>query len=158
MNVAVGDMAPEFELPDQGGERWSLRDHKGTPVVVYFYPKDNTSGCTSQACNVRDHWSAFAERGVDVVGISPDDVRTHAGFAERYTLPQTLLANPDRGVLERYGAWGEKKRGGETVMGVIRSSVVIDAEGRVAAVFDKIDPAEQSRRALEALDDLPAAS
>ena len=154
MNVAVGDTAPDFTLPDQHGRPWSLSEHRGTPVVLYFYPRNNTSGCTSQACDVRDHWAAFEDRGTPVVGISPDSVASHHGFADSHELPHTLLADPERTVLETYGAWGEKQRGGETVMGVIRSSVVVDADGRVAAVFDTIKPAERSDLTLSALDDL----
>lgn len=157
MNVTVGEQAPDFTLPDQNGDPWSLMAHRGTPVVVYFYPRDNTTGCTNQACDVRDNWSAFQGRNTVVVGISPDSVDSHQGFASKHNLPHTLLADPDRRIIEQYGAWGEKRRGGETTMGVIRSSVVIDAEGRVAAVFDDIKPAEQSERALAAVDELAAA-
>ena len=155
MNVTVGDAAPDFTLPDQDGQAWTLSEHRGSPVVLYFYPADNTSGCTAQACDVRDHWRAFEKREVAVAGISPDDVASHEQFAASHELPHTLLADPERTVLETYGAWGEKTRGGQTRMGVIRSSVVIDADGRVAAVFETIDPSAQSTLALSAVDDLP---
>lgn len=148
MNVEPGDPAPAFTLPDQDGTPWSLADHRGRPVVVYFYPKDDTQGCTTQACDVRDHWGDFQQLGVPVVGISPDDVESHRAFAATYGLPHTLLADPDRAAIDAYGAWGEKNMYGRTYLGVVRSSVVVDAEGTVAAVFDTIRPKEQSAKAL----------
>lgn len=151
MNVEVDKPAPLFSLPDQHGRPWSLEAHRGSPVVLYFYPRDDTTGCTTQACDIRDHWGEFADQGVAVAGISPDGVDSHAAFASRYDLPHTLLADPDRDVIEAYGAWGEKTSFGQTRQGVLRSSVVIDAAGTVAAVFGRIKPDEQSRKALEAV-------
>ena len=151
MKVKVGDPAPDIALPDQHGSTWSLQAHRGTPVVVYFYPKDDTSGCTNQACDVRDHWAEFRDLGVPVVGISPDDVDSHATFAGKHELPHTLLADVHREVIQAYGAWGEKSMYGRTYEGVIRSSVVVDADGTVAAVFDKIQPKQQSAKALTAV-------
>jgi thioredoxin-dependent peroxiredoxin len=151
MQVQVGARAPQFTLQDQTGEKWSLKDHRGTPVVLYFYPKNDTPGCTSQACDVRDHWAEFAELGAQVVGISPDDHHSHAAFRARYELPHTLLADPDRKVIDKYGAWGEKSMYGKRYEGVIRSSVVIDGGGKVVAVFDRIQPKSQSKKALAAL-------
>jgi thioredoxin-dependent peroxiredoxin len=156
MQVQVGDRAPQFTLVDHTGERWSLKDHRGKPVVLYFYPKDDTPGCTSQACDVRDHWSEYTELGAEVVGISPDDHHAHAAFRARYGLPHTLLADPERKVIDKYGAWGEKSMYGRKYEGVIRSSVVIDGKGKVVAVFDKIQPKSQSKKALAALRDLVA--
>jgi thioredoxin-dependent peroxiredoxin len=149
MRVQVGDQAPSFTLEDQQGEAWSLDERRGRPVVLYFYPKDDTPGCTTQACDIRDRWAEFEALGVAVAGISPDDVESHGRFATKFDLPHTLLSDPDREVIDAYGAWGEKKMYGKTFEGVIRSSVVIDAEGRIAAVFDRIKPAEQSDKALE---------
>jgi thioredoxin-dependent peroxiredoxin len=148
MKVSDGDAAPQFTLLDAAGEKWALKDRRGTPVVLYFYPKDDTPGCTNQACDIRDHWAAFTDLGVEVVGISPDDVDSHAAFAAKYDLPHTLLADPKRRVIDAYGAWGEKSMYGRTYEGVIRSSVVIDAKGKVAAVFAKIQPKQQSKKAL----------
>ncbi|MGH8886697.1 MAG: thioredoxin-dependent thiol peroxidase [Egibacteraceae bacterium] len=153
MNVQTGDRAPEFTLADQDGNEWSLADQRGRPVVLYFYPRDDTPGCTSQACDVRDHWGGFEGIGAVVVGISPDDVGSHARFASKYGLPHTLLADPAREVITAYGAWGTKSMYGKRYEGVIRSSVVIDADGRVLAVFDKIQPKQQSAKALKALED-----
>jgi peroxiredoxin Q/BCP len=154
MAPEVGKKAPQFTLLDQDGNRWSLKEHLGSPVVLYFYPKDDTPGCTTQACDIRDNWSQFEELGVEVVGISPDDHHSHRAFAERYELPHTLLADPDRKVLEKYGVWAEKSMYGKKFMGVVRSSVVIDARGKVAAVFPHIKPAEQSTKALAVVRDL----
>jgi peroxiredoxin Q/BCP len=156
MNVTVGANAPQFTLLDADGEKWSLKDHRGTPVVLYFYPRDETPGCTTQACDVRDHWAAFEALGAEVVGISPDDHHSHAAFRARHDLPHTLLADPDRKVIDKYGAYGEKSMYGRKFQGVIRSSVVIDARGRVAAVFGRISPASQSKKALAVLTELAA--
>ena len=156
MNVAVGARAPQFTLLDQDGQKWSLKDHKGAPVVLYFYPKDDTPGCTAQSCDIRDNWDAFTELGAEVVGISPDDHHSHAAFAARYGLPHTLLADPDRKVIEKYGVWGEKNMYGKKFMGVVRSSVVIDGSGKVAAVFPKIQPAKQSEKTLAVVRELVA--
>jgi len=154
MTLDVGATAPQFTLLDQNGDKWSLKDHKGTPVVVYFYPKDDTPGCTAQGCDIRDHWSEFEELGVEVVGISPDDHHSHAAFAARYSLPHTLLADPDRKVIDKYGAWGEKSMYGKKFTGVIRSSYVIDERGKVAGAFPKISPAKQSEKSLAVVREL----
>ena len=158
MNVTVGAAAPQFTLLDADGEKWSLRDHKGTPVVVYFYPRDETPGCTKQACDVRDNWAEFEALDAEVVGISPDDHHSHAAFRARHGLPHTLLADPDRKVIAKYGAWGEKSMYGKKFEGVIRSCVVIDARGKVAAVFDRIQPESQSKKALAVLRELQPSS
>jgi len=151
MKVAVGDEAPGFDLQDQQGNAWSLEGHRGAPVVLYFYPKADTPGCTTQACDIRDHWGEFSELGVEVVGISPDQVDDQASFATKFDLPHRLLADPERVAIDAYGTWGERSAYGKTYMGVLRASVVVDAEGKVAAVFDAIKPAEQSSKALEAI-------
>jgi thioredoxin-dependent peroxiredoxin len=154
MKVSAGDTAPQFTLADARGEKWALKDQRGKPVVLYFYPKDDTPGCTNQACDIRDHWAEFAELGVEVVGISPDDVDSHAAFAAKHDLPHTLLADPKRAVIDKYGAWGQKSMYGRKYEGVIRSSVVIDGKGKVAAVFAKIQPKQQSAKALKAVREL----
>ena len=154
MKVEVGAKAPQFTLLDQDGEKWSLKDHKGNPVVLFFYPRDETPGCTTQSCDVRDNWESFTELGAAVVGISPDDHHSHAAFAARYGLPHTLLADPERKVIDKYGAWAEKSMYGRKFMGVVRSSVVIDGSGKVAAVFDKIQPAKQSEKTLAVVREL----
>jgi peroxiredoxin Q/BCP len=154
MNVTTGQPAPGITLPDQTGAPWSLAEQRGKPLVLYFYPKDDTPGCTTQACDIRDHWAEFSELGVPVAGISPDDVDSHAKFVGRHDLPHTLLADTGRAAIDAYGAWGEKTMYGKTYEGVLRSSVVVDAEGRIAAVFARIKPAEQSESALKAVREL----
>ena len=154
MALTVDQPAPDIALLDQTGATWKLTDQRGAPVVVYFYPKDDTPGCTNQACDIRDHWDEFTALGVPVVGISPDDVASHAAFAEKFELPHTLLADPEREVISAYGAWGEKKIYGKSHEGVIRSSVVIDADGNVAEVFAKIQPKQQSEKSLQKVREL----
>ena len=151
MNLTVGEPAPDIQLRDANGQAWSLADHRGRPVVVYFYPRDDTPGCTTQACEIRDHWSEFSELGAEVVGISPDDVGSHRTFADKFELPHTLLADPERTVIDSYGAWGERSMYGKTFMGVIRSSVVIGPDGTVLAVFDKMKPKDQAEKSLAVL-------
>ncbi len=154
MRVAVGEDAPNFSLVDQDGAEWSLADHRGQPVVIYFFPRADTPGCTTQACDIRDHWSEFTELGAEVVGVSPDKSAAMARFAGKFDLPHRLLGDPDRGVIERYGAWGERKMRGKVFDGVIRSSVVVDPQGKVAAVFDTIQAKDQSEKSLAAIKEL----
>ncbi len=149
--LQVGDRAPQFTLLDQEGEKVALRDLRGTPVVVYFYPKDDTSGCTTQACGIRDQWSEFEEAGAAVLGISPDPVDSHARFAAEHDLPHRLLADPDREVIEKYGAWGTKSMYGREYQGVIRSSVLVAPNGKVAAVWPKIQPKQHADAVLRAI-------
>lgn len=151
MRVQIGDEAPDFTLADQDGNDWQLSAQRGAPVVLYFYPRDDTPGCTTQGCDIRDNWTSFTEAGATVAGISPDSPESHAKFAGKYGFPHTLLADTEKAVMQAYGAWGERSMYGKKFMGVLRSSVVIDANGKVAAVFDKIKPAEQSAKALEVL-------
>ena len=147
----AGDPAPLFQARTADGDAWSLADHLGKPVVLYFYPKDETPGCTVQACDVRDNWDAFAGLGAVIVGISPDNRASHQAFRVNHDLPQTLLVDPEHAVLSSYGAWGLKEKDGRQVEGVIRSSVVIGRDGNVMAVFSPIQPREQSRLTLEVL-------
>ena len=151
MTLQAGDVAPDVTLLDQDGSEWTLSARRGRPVVLYFYPKDDTPGCTTQGCEIRDSWASFAEAGAAVAGISPDSAASHAKFAGKYGFPHTLLADPERTVIQAYGAWGERSMYGKTYMGVVRSSVVIAPDGTVAAVFSPIKPGEQSRKALEAI-------
>ncbi len=149
--LQVGDRAPQFTLLDQDGEKVALRDLKGTPVVVYFYPKDDTSGCTTQACGIRDQWSEFEDAGAAVLGISPDPVDSHAAFAAKHDLPHRLLADPDRKVIKKYGAWGKKSMYGREYQGVIRSSVLLAPNGKVAAAWPKIQPKKHADAVLRAI-------
>jgi peroxiredoxin Q/BCP len=151
--VEEGRPAPEFELTSDAGETVRLSDFRGKPVVVYFYPKDDTPGCTAQACGIRDNHDAFGERGAVVLGISPDDESSHVKFKEKYGLPFTLLADPDHQVAEQYGVWGERKLYGKTYMGIERSTFLIDADGNVSRVMRRVKP---DTHAQQVLDSLPA--
>src|SRR2546423_2768693 len=152
--VSEGTTAPDFELTTDGGTRVKLSDLRGKPVVLYFYPKDDTPGCTTQACAIRDGFGEFRRRGAVVLGVSPDDAASHVRFKEKYTLPFTLLADPDHAVAEQYGAWGEKKNYGKTYFGIIRSTFVIDTEGNVAKAFPRVDPKTHADKVIAALDAL----
>ena len=149
--LEVGTDAPDFTLPDQDGTEVQLSALRGQPVLVYFYPRDDTSGCTTQACGIRDQWSEFEAAGAAVLGISPDPVDSHARFATKHELPHRLLADPDTEVIRSYGAWGTKSMYGKEYQGVIRSSVLVDAEGRVAAVWPKIQPKKHADAVLTAI-------
>lgn len=154
--LQVGDVAPDFRLPDQDGVEHNLSELLELPVLLAFYPADGTPGCTTQACDIRDRWDEFEDLGVRVVGISPDDVATHRGFASEHGLPQLLLADPDHQVLEAYGAWGEKVLYGRTSIGVIRSSVLIGTEGRILKRWRRAQAASHAERALKACRELLA--
>jgi peroxiredoxin Q/BCP len=156
MTLEVGDIAPAFALPDQDGVERTLAELNDRPLLLAFYPADGTPGCTTQACDIRDRWDEFEELGVRVVGISPDDVPTHAGFVREHGLPQTLLADPDRVALEAYGAWGEKVLYGRTSVGVIRSSVLIGTDGRILKVWRRAQAKSHAERALKACRELLA--
>ena len=146
-----GTMAPEFTLPTDGGGEVTLSDYRGKKVVLYFYPKDDTPGCTTEACNFRDDYSQLLAAGAVVLGVSPDTVQSHDKFKLKYQLPFALLSDPDHQVAETYGAWGEKKMYGRTYMGIIRSTFIIDEEGRIAKVFPRVKPKNHSQQVLEAL-------
>ena len=152
MAIAEGKKAPEFSLTDQDGKKVSLGDFKGRDVVLYFYPKDDTPGCTTQACGIRDAYGEFERAGAVVLGVSPDDERSHVKFKQKYELPFTLLADPDHAVAEQYGVWGEKSYAGKTYMGVNRSTFVIDAGGNVKKVMHDVKPATHADEVLAALD------
>ena len=154
MALEVGDVAPPFVLEDQDGVERSLAELNDRPLLLAFYPADGTPGCTTQACDIRDRWSEFEALGVRVVGVSPDDVATHAGFAREHGLPQILLADPGHRVLEAYGAWGEKVLYGRTSVGVIRSSVLLGADGRVLKVWRRAQARTHAERALAAAKEL----
>ncbi|MGZ4352505.1 MAG: thioredoxin-dependent thiol peroxidase [Gaiellaceae bacterium] len=151
--VEEGKPAPDFELATDAGETVKLSDFRGKPVVLYFYPKDDTPGCTAQACAIRDAWSDFADRAV-VLGVSPDDESSHVRFKEKYELPFTLLADTGHEVAEAYDVWKERSMYGKTFMGIERSTFVIDREGNVAREFRKVKPDEHAGLVLEALEGL----
>jgi peroxiredoxin Q/BCP len=154
--VEEGAPAPDFEVGTDGGETVRLSDFRGRPVVLYFYPKDMTSGCTTQACGIRDAYEDFGGADAVVLGVSPDSASSHVRFRQKHDLPFTLLADTDHAVAELYGVWVEKSMYGRRYMGVERSTFVIDADGTVARVFRKVKPAEHARLVLDALAGLPA--
>ena len=146
-----GEAAPDFELATDSGERVRLSDLRGRPVVLYFYPKDDTPGCTKQARSFRDAYGEFEERGATILGVSPDSEASHARFKEKFGLPFTLLADPDHEVAEQYGVWVEKMNYGKKSMGIKRSTFVIDAEGNVAKAMLGVSPDGHADVVLEAL-------
>jgi len=146
-----GETAPDFTLTSDSGEEVTLSALKGKPVVLYFYPKDDTPGCTTEACEFRDAYDVFRQRGVEVLGVSPDDVRAHERFKSKYELPFTLLADPDHAVAESYGVWGERKFAGKRYMGINRSTFIIDADGKVARAMMGIKPAGHAAKVLDSL-------
>ena len=149
--VEEGKPAPDFELDSDAGERVRLSSLRGSPVVLYFYPKDDTPGCTLQACDIRDAWGEFESTGATVLGVSPDSVSSHEKFREKYELPFTLLADPEHDVAEQYGVWQEKEYQGKTYMGIDRSTFVIDADGNVAKVMRGVKADEHADDVLAAL-------
>jgi len=152
--VSVGKSAPAFSLDTDAGERLSLKDLKGRPVVLYFYPKDDTPGCTVEACEFRDAFPRFKSTKAVILGISPDSVASHVKFKKKFDLPFTLLADPDHAVAEKYGVWQKKSMYGRTYMGIARTTFVIDKDGKLAKVFEKVKPkghAEAVEQAIDAL-------
>jgi peroxiredoxin Q/BCP len=155
----IGQPAPDFALESDSGETITLESLRGRPVVVYFYPKDDTPGCTRQACDIRDNWAEFGRLGATVIGVSPQSAESHRKFKQKYSLPFPQLADTDHALAEAYGVWVEKKNYGRTYMGVNRSGFVIDAEGRLAAAKRGVKPDEHSDWALAEVEKLvtPAA-
>jgi thioredoxin-dependent peroxiredoxin len=149
--VEEGQAAPDFTLVSDSGAEVTLSKLRGRPVVLYFYPRDDTPGCTAQACGIRDAWGEFERAGAQVLGVSPDDEESHVAFKEKYGLPFTLLADPEHATAENYGVWVEKSYGGNKYMGVERSTFVIDAEGNVAKVMRRVKPDTHADEVLEAL-------
>jgi peroxiredoxin Q/BCP len=149
--VSEGEQAPDFTLESDTGEQVSLSGLRGKPVVLYFYPKDDTEGCTTQACGIRDAYGEFEQAGAVVLGVSPDSVKSHGKFKSKYELPFTLLADPEHELAERYGVWGEKKYMGKSYMGIFRTTFVIDADGAVVKVFERVKPATHADDVLAAL-------
>ena len=146
-----GAKAPAFSLPSDDGGTVALKDLKGKKVVLYFYPKDDTSGCTTEACEFRDSWAAVKRKGAVVLGVSPDGVKSHGKFRQKYDLPFPLLADEDHAVAEAYGAWGEKSMYGRKYFGILRTTFIIDETGRVARVFEKVKPKGHAAEVLAAL-------
>lgn len=155
MAIEEGKPAPDFTLEDAGGNPVSLRDHRGRYVVVYFYPRDDTPGCTKEACGFRDLHEPIRARGAEVIGISPDDGAAHRKFIDKHALPFTLLCDPEHEVMAQYGAWGEKTMYGKKTVGVIRSTVIVAPDGTVAKRWKRVSrAADHPAKVLEALEGL----
>jgi peroxiredoxin Q/BCP len=149
--ISEGDTAPDFSLPSDTGETVALSRLRGKPVVLYFYPKDNTSGCTTQACGIRDAWGEFEAAGAVVLGVSPDSISSHEKFKDDFDLPFTLLADPDHAVADAYGVWQEKSRYGRTYMGIVRSTFVIGRDGTIVKAMRKVKPETHAEDVLAVL-------
>lgn len=152
IKLKPGDTAPAFTAPTNGGGKLSLSDFAGKPVVLYFYPKDDTPGCTKQACGIRDAWKEFKSRGAVVLGVSVDSVKKHDKFIEKYELPFTLVADTDKKIVQDYGVWGKKQFMGKEYMGIHRVTFLIGSDGKIKKIWPKVKPEEHANDVLEALD------
>ena len=146
--LEIGTKAPDFTLPDQNGNMHSLSEYRGKKVILYFYPKDNTAGCTKQACGFAERYPQFTEKGAVVLGISKDSVASHKKFEEKYGLPFTILSDPELVAIQAYDVWQEKKNYGKTYMGVVRTTYLIDENGKIVTAFDKVKAADNPEQML----------
>ena len=146
-----GDLAPAIKAVDQSGELITLEEYRGKKIVLYFYPKDNTPGCTAESCDLRDNYSQFIEKGFEVIGVSADSEKSHQKFISKYNLPFRLISDEDKKVLQDYNAWGEKKLYGKSYMGVLRKTYIIDEKGYVEKIIEKVKTKEHSRQIFSEL-------
>jgi peroxiredoxin Q/BCP len=146
--LKAGSKAPSFEGIDQDGNTIKLTDFAGKKVILYFYPKDNTSGCTAEACNLRDNYDSLLRQGFSIIGVSPDSEKSHKGFAGKYSLPFPLIADTSKKILNDYGVWGEKKMYGRSYMGVIRTTFIIDEKGIIEKIIDKVNTSGHTEQIL----------
>jgi len=151
MPISAGVPAPDFSLPDENGTQQRLSNYHGRPVILYFYPKDDTPGCTHEACSFRDDYSSYVEADVVILGVSPDSPKSHLKFKQKYSLPFPLLADDGHALCDTYGVWGEKKFMGRRYMGVLRTTFLIDPDGNIKQVFENVKPAEHSVELLAAI-------
>jgi len=149
MTLKEGDKAPAFSSMDQNGNPVALKDFKGQKVVLYFYPKDDTPGCTAEACNLRDNFAGLTQKGIAVLGVSTDSVKSHKKFEDKYTLPFTLVADEDKSIVNEYGLWGEKKFMGKTYMGTARATFLINEQGKIDHIIEKVDTKNHTAQILE---------
>ena len=154
MNLKIGSKAPAINLPDQDGNKHKLSDYIGQYILIYFYPKDDTSGCTKEACGIRDSFPSFNKLKAKVFGISADSVVSHKKFADKYKLPFTLLADENREVCEKYGVWDKKSLYGRIFFGIKRTSFLIDPSGKIVRIYEKVKPAEHTAQVLSELEEL----
>lgn len=145
-NLKEGDKAPAFDSVDEKGEKITLEEYRGKKVVLYFYPKDNTPGCTAEACDLRDNYSQFMEKGFEIIGVSADNQNSHMKFKDKYDLPFRLISDVDKTVLQAYGAWGEKLMYGKSYMGILRKTFIINEEGYVEKIIEKVKTKEHSKQ------------
>ena len=150
--LKIGDKMPDFEVMDQNGKMVSSKELLGKKTIIYFYPKDNTSGCTQEACNLRDNYEAMIARGYNVVGVSKDSVKSHKNFAEKYNLPFTLLADTSTEMIQAFGAWGEKTLYGRKYMGILRTTFVFDENGILTEIIEKVDTKNAYDQIIKLLD------
>ncbi len=146
--IKIGDIAPDFSGKNQNGELISLSTFKGKKLVLYFYPKDNTPGCTAEACDLRDNYERFLSLGYKIIGVSKDNEKSHKGFAEKFNLPFDLISDPDTTILQAYNSWGEKKFMGRTFMGILRKTFVIDENGVITNIIEKVDTKNHSKQLI----------
>lgn len=146
--LKAGDKAPEIQAIDQDGKPISLADYKGKKVILYFYPKDNTPGCTDEACSLRDGYPELLKQGFDVIGVSADSATSHLGFIKKHNLPFRLIADPEKKVIKAYGAWGEKKMYGKSYEGIIRTTFVIGTDGKIENIIEKVKTKDHANQVL----------
>lgn len=151
LTLSIGDKAPDFNLLDQYGKNISLSSFLGNELAIFFYPKDNTPTCTTEVCNLRDYYADLKNEGIEVVGISPDSVKSHLNFATKHNLPYTLLSDENKNIAVKYGVWGEKQLYGRKYMGIIRTTFLIDAEGKIKLIFDKVISKDHANQILKKL-------
>lgn len=149
--LSAGDPAPDFKAVTQDGKPVSLNDYRGKKLVLYFYPKDNTPGCTKEACNLRDNFEGLKEKGIEILGVSPDSDASHKKFIEKFTLPFDLIPDKEKKIIRDYGAWGKKKLYGKEYEGLLRTTFLIDEKGMILHVFNKVDTKNHAAQILEVL-------
>jgi peroxiredoxin Q/BCP len=150
--LKTGDMAPGFSFTGHDGAACNLSDYLGKKVILYFYPKDNTPGCTVEACSLRDGYEELRDKGFEVIGVSADSEKSHEGFRSRFNLPFALVADTDKAILNAYGVWGEKKFMGKKYMGISRTTFVIDEQGRIESILDKVNTKDHAKQVLQAME------
>ncbi len=148
VQTKIGEKAPEFKGVTQRGETISITDFKGKKLILYFYPKDNTSGCTAEACNLSENYNKLQAAGYEVVGVSPDSIKSHQKFSEKHQLPFPLIADTEKEILKAYGVWGEKKMYGKTYMGVKRTTFIINEDGKIEQIIDKVETKDHTNQIL----------
>lgn len=151
-NLKKGDVAPTFRGLNQNGEEISLSDYQGKKVILYFYPKDNTPGCTAESCNLNDNYHLWLKKGYEVIGVSPDSVASHKKFADKFSFGFNLIADTEKEILQAYGAWGEKMNYGKTYMGVLRKTFVIGSDGKIEEIFEKVNTKDHSNQILNTIE------